>query len=155
MTASVAAPVVPPFAVVPGRQVKEVLHGRERAVTEVVEATYRLHAAGRTVNPPSSFLRFTDRPASRIIALAASLGGDGTRVDGLKWIASFPANVRSGIPGPRPCSSSTTPSPATPSPAWRARSSAPPGLPRPRRRRPTGSAGDGRAPPASDSSAPA
>ncbi|WP_435190645.1 2,3-diaminopropionate biosynthesis protein SbnB [Streptomyces sp. bgisy126] len=98
MTASVAAPVVPPFAVVPGRQVKEVLHGRESAVTRVVEDTYRLHAEGRTVNPPSSFLRFTDRPASRIIALAASLGGDESRVDGLKWIASFPANVRSGIP---------------------------------------------------------
>ncbi|MER7956946.1 2,3-diaminopropionate biosynthesis protein SbnB [Streptomyces sp. NPDC096030] len=98
MNTTVAAPVVPPFAVVSGRQVKEVLKGRESEVTKVVEATYRLHAAGRTVNPPSSFLRFDDRPTSRIIALAASLGGDETRVDGLKWIASFPANVRSGLP---------------------------------------------------------
>ncbi|MFE5942846.1 2,3-diaminopropionate biosynthesis protein SbnB [Streptomyces sp. NPDC056480] len=98
MNAPAAALEVPPFAVIPGRQVKEILRGRENAVTKVVEATYRLHAAGRTVNPPSSFLRFPDRPTSRIISLAASIGGDEDQVDGIKWIASFPANVRSGIP---------------------------------------------------------
>ncbi|MFI2372211.1 2,3-diaminopropionate biosynthesis protein SbnB [Streptomyces sp. NPDC018833] len=91
------ARTVPPFAVVPGEQVKSVLDCREKAVVDVVEATYRLHGAGRTVNPPSSFLRFPDRPSSRIIALPASLGGR-ARVDGLKWISSFPENVSSGIP---------------------------------------------------------
>ncbi|WP_435280611.1 2,3-diaminopropionate biosynthesis protein SbnB [Streptomyces koelreuteriae] len=90
-------PVVPSFAVIPGSQVKEVLQGREKTVVDVVESTYRLHGAGRTVNPPSSFLRFPDRPTARIIALPASLGGEG-RADGLKWISSFPANVASGIP---------------------------------------------------------
>ena len=88
---------VPPFAVVPGRQVQEVLRGREREVVALVEATYRLHGAGESVNPPSYFLRFPDRPTSRIIALPASLGGD-ARVDGLKWISSFPRNVDAGIP---------------------------------------------------------
>ncbi|MFF9016708.1 2,3-diaminopropionate biosynthesis protein SbnB [Streptomyces sp. NPDC014870] len=88
---------VPPFAVVPGRQVKQVLDGREATVTAVVEAAYQLHAAGRTVNPASTFLRFPDRPASRIIALPASLSGD-AHVDGLKWISSFPANITAGIP---------------------------------------------------------
>ncbi len=96
-TARADSPVVPSFAVIPGSQVKEVLQGREKTVVEVVEATYRLHGAGRTVNPPSSFLRFPDRPRSRIIALPASLGGEGG-VDGLKWISSCPANVASGIP---------------------------------------------------------
>ncbi|MFR9805889.1 2,3-diaminopropionate biosynthesis protein SbnB [Pseudonocardia sp. RS010] len=88
---------VPPFAVVPGAQVQAALQGREREITELVEATYRLHGAGDTVNPPSYFLRFPDRPTSRIIALPASLGGP-SPVDGLKWISSFPDNVQAGIP---------------------------------------------------------
>lgn len=92
-----AETAVPPFAVIPGGQVQHALEGREKEIVEVVEATYRLHGAGRTVNPPSSFLRFPDRPAARMIALPASLGGE-SRVDGLKWISSFPENVRSGVP---------------------------------------------------------
>ncbi len=94
----VAGPVtVPPFAVIPGGQVRRVLQGREKQIVELVEATYRLHSAGDSVNPPSYFLRFPDRPASRIIALPASVGGQ-VRVDGLKWISSFPQNVAAGIP---------------------------------------------------------
>ncbi|MFB6628440.1 2,3-diaminopropionate biosynthesis protein SbnB [Streptomyces sp. NPDC056362] len=88
---------VPPFAVVPGRQVKQVLEGQEPTVKDIVESAYRLHAEGRTVNPASTFLRFPDRTTARIIALPASLSG-ASGVDGLKWISSFPANVRSGIP---------------------------------------------------------
>ncbi|NGO71816.1 2,3-diaminopropionate biosynthesis protein SbnB [Streptomyces boncukensis] len=88
---------MPPFAVIPGAQVQRALQGRERGIVDLVEATYRLHGGGETVNPPSYFLRFPDRPSSRIIALPASLGGR-TPVDGLKWISSFPENVASGIP---------------------------------------------------------
>jgi 2,3-diaminopropionate biosynthesis protein SbnB len=88
---------VPPFAVVPGAQVQSALHGREKQIVELVEATYRLHGAGDSVNPPSYFLRFPDRPSARIIALPASVGGD-VHVDGIKWISSFPDNVSAGIP---------------------------------------------------------
>ncbi len=88
---------VPPFAVISGGQVRSALQGRERRILEVVEAAYRLHCAGDSVNPPSYFLRFPDRPSSRIIALPASIGGQ-VRVDGLKWISSFPENVVAGIP---------------------------------------------------------
>jgi N-[(2S)-2-amino-2-carboxyethyl]-L-glutamate dehydrogenase len=88
---------VPPFAVISGAQVQRVLQGREKEIVELVEATYRLHGAGDSVNPPSYFLRFPDRPSSRIIALPASIGGP-DRVDGLKWISSFPENVAAGIP---------------------------------------------------------
>lgn len=88
---------VPSFAVIPGGQVRRALEGREKDIVEVVEAAYRLHGSGRTVNPPSSFLCFPDRPTARMIALPASLGG-AARVDGLKWIASFPENVTSGVP---------------------------------------------------------
>jgi ornithine cyclodeaminase len=88
---------VPPFAVISGGQVSAALRGREREITELVEATYRVHGAGDSVNPPSYFLQFPDRPKDRIIALPASIGGS-TRVDGLKWISSFPENVAAGIP---------------------------------------------------------
>ena len=88
---------VPPFAVIPGAQVRQALRGREQQITELVEATYRRHGAGDSVNPPSCFLRFPDRPSDRIIALPASIGGP-HRVDGLKWISSFPGNVAAGLP---------------------------------------------------------
>jgi len=87
----------PPFAVISGAQVQGALRGRERQIAELVEDTYRIHGAGDSVNPPSYFLRFPDRPSSRIIALPASIGGK-LRVDGLKWISSFPENVAAGIP---------------------------------------------------------
>ncbi|MFD3808926.1 2,3-diaminopropionate biosynthesis protein SbnB [Streptomyces sp. NPDC058619] len=88
---------VPPFAVVSGTQVHQALLGREKHLVQVVQEAYRLHGAGLTVNPPSSFLRFADRRSARIIALPASIGGSAP-VDGLKWISSFPDNVASEIP---------------------------------------------------------
>lgn len=87
----------PSFSVISGAQVRRALQGQEKQVTELIEATYRWHGAGDSVNPPSYFLRFPDRPSSRIIALPASIGGQ-VRVDGLKWISSFPENVAAGIP---------------------------------------------------------
>ncbi|MGY0056165.1 2,3-diaminopropionate biosynthesis protein SbnB [Streptomyces sp. LZ34] len=87
----------PTFAVISGGQVQQALDGREKQVVELVEATYRLHGAGDSVNPPSYFLRFPDRPTARIIALPASVGGP-VHVDGMKWISSFPANVAAGLP---------------------------------------------------------
>ncbi|GAA3143127.1 2,3-diaminopropionate biosynthesis protein SbnB [Streptomyces rameus] len=88
---------VPSFAVISGEQVKKALEGSEKQLVELVEATYRLHGAGESVNPPSYFLRFPDRPTARIIALPASIGGS-VHVDGLKWISSFPENVKEGLP---------------------------------------------------------
>lgn len=91
------AATTPTFAVISGAQVQQALAGREKEIVELVEATYRLHGAGDSVNPPSYFLRFADRPKSRIIALPASIGGE-DHVDGLKWISSFPDNVTAGLP---------------------------------------------------------
>ncbi|MGW4215317.1 2,3-diaminopropionate biosynthesis protein SbnB [Lentzea sp. NPDC004789] len=88
---------VPSFAVISGAQVQRALRGRENRIVEVVEAAYRRHCAGDSVNPPSCFLRFPDRPSARIIALPAAIGGQ-VRVAGLKWISSFPENVAAGLP---------------------------------------------------------
>ena len=96
-SARTTAVTTPPFAVISGGQVQQVLQGREKEIMTLVEATYRLHGAGDSVNPPSYFLRFPDRPSARIIALPASIGGP-VRVDGLKWISSFPQNVAAGLP---------------------------------------------------------
>src|SRR5215475_2827064 len=88
---------VPSFSVISGGQVQHSLQGREKQIVALVESTYRLHCAGDSVNPPSYFLLFPDRPTSRIIALPASIGGH-LKVDGIKWISSFPENVAAGIP---------------------------------------------------------
>ncbi|NMO53363.1 2,3-diaminopropionate biosynthesis protein SbnB [Actinoplanes sp. TBRC 11911] len=87
----------PSFAVIPGTAVQAALAGREAEVMDLIESAYRLHGSGRTVNPPSYFLRFPDRPEARIIALPAAVGGE-VDTAGLKWISSFPANVAEGLP---------------------------------------------------------
>ena len=94
---------VPPFAVISGAQVQDALQGREKQIVELVEATYRLHGEGASVNPPSYFLRFPDRPAARIIALPASIGGLTTSVLGRCSRA-----LRSAEPGPRGRSTTTS-----------------------------------------------
>jgi ornithine cyclodeaminase len=88
---------VPSFAVISGAQVHQAISGREAQVTDMIEAAYRLHGQGATVNPDSYFLRFPDRPSSRIIALPASVKGE-VDVHGIKWISSFPDNVQNGLP---------------------------------------------------------
>ncbi len=92
-----ATPSAPSFTVVSGRQVLDVLDGNETRVIDLVRETYLQHAAGDTVNPPSYFLRFPDRPSARIIALPASIGS-ARGVDGIKWISSVPENLGRGMP---------------------------------------------------------
>jgi 2,3-diaminopropionate biosynthesis protein SbnB len=62
-------PQVPPFAVIPGRQVHGVLNGNEKRVVEIVEAAYRVHGGGDTVNPPSSFPENVQRGVPRASAV--------------------------------------------------------------------------------------
>jgi 2,3-diaminopropionate biosynthesis protein SbnB len=86
------------FDVVPGKIVKGVLDSSALAVVDLVEDAYLRHDDGKTVNPDSYFLRFPDRPDSRIIALPAAAELAGAEVAGIKWIASFPGNVAAGLP---------------------------------------------------------
>ncbi|HEY5883520.1 MAG TPA: 2,3-diaminopropionate biosynthesis protein SbnB [Pyrinomonadaceae bacterium] len=81
----------PIFDVVPGPVVKRVIDANKKKVFDAVEAAYRLHDSGSTLNPDSYFLRYPDNPNARIIALPAHLGGE-VQKSGIKWISSFPEN---------------------------------------------------------------
>lgn len=84
----------PEFRVYSGAQVRRVLDADRAAVVAAVEAAYRAHAEGRSVNPDSYFLRFPGRDGDRIIALPAHyVPESGAAVTGIKWISSFPGNV--------------------------------------------------------------
>lgn len=63
----------------------------------VVRDCYLAHDEGRSINPPSFFLRFPDRPNSRIIGLPTHLAQP-WELSGIKWIASYPDNIRKGLP---------------------------------------------------------
>ena len=89
-------PSAPTFYVVSGSTVKRVIDDNRKQVFDAVEAAYRLHASGNTVNPDSYFLRYPDKPSARIIALPAHLGGAVQR-SGIKWISSFPENRASNL----------------------------------------------------------
>ncbi|VVE86409.1 2,3-diaminopropionate biosynthesis protein SbnB [Pandoraea bronchicola] len=91
---------LPQFRVFTGEQIDAAICEGKSAVLDTVEAAYRAHNAGRTVNPESQFLRFPDAQRNRIIALPAHIrDGDGDDgVTGIKWISSFPENIERGMP---------------------------------------------------------
>ncbi len=86
-----------PFSVISGQVVHRLIHDDLSGCLEVVRSAYAAHDAQRTVSPASVFLRFPDRPNARIIGLPAHLAVP-VPVSGLKWIASYPDNIRSGFP---------------------------------------------------------
>jgi N-[(2S)-2-amino-2-carboxyethyl]-L-glutamate dehydrogenase len=85
------------FSIISGSIVDKILHTDYNKVVEIIEQAYIEHGAGRSINPDSYFLKFPDKPESRIIALPAHLGGT-FNISGIKWISSFPANIKDGIP---------------------------------------------------------
>jgi N-[(2S)-2-amino-2-carboxyethyl]-L-glutamate dehydrogenase len=91
---------VPTFRVVTGKTVDGILRKNQREVVSVIEAAYRRHFDGATVNPDSYFLRFPEAAANRIIALPAHIQSSSASdsVTGIKWISSFPGNLSLGVP---------------------------------------------------------
>src|SRR3989475_10168653 len=85
------------LSIINGKTVNDIVRAHRPECMDVVKHAYLAHARGQAINPHSYFLRFPEKPDSRIIALPSSLG-DGFHVAGLKWIASYPANVQRGFP---------------------------------------------------------
>lgn len=79
-----------------GKEIAGILDGREAEVSSVVSNAYITHKRGNTALPRSMFLRFPNNASNRIIALPGLLG-DAEPVAGIKWIASFPGNIRNGM----------------------------------------------------------
>jgi len=75
-----------------GSDVLTLLSGRERDVIEAVRSAYEAHGRGESSLPPSTFLRFPNDHANRIIALPAYLGGE-FETAGIKWVSSFSGNL--------------------------------------------------------------
>lgn len=73
------------------------LHGRERVLMDLAAKAYITHGRGQSCLPHSEYLRFPGMERERIIPKAGWLGGD-QPVAGIKWISSFPDNVRAGMP---------------------------------------------------------
>src|SRR4249920_903416 len=86
-----------PFAVITAETILPLIREDLGGCIAVVRDAYLAQAEGRGVNPRSVFMRFADRPDCRIIALPSHLGTP-SRTSGLKWVASYPANVARGLP---------------------------------------------------------
>jgi ornithine cyclodeaminase len=85
------------FSIITGQTVYRIIHEDLQGCVDVVREAYIEHSQGTTVNPPSFFLRFVDRPNARIIGLPAHITVP-QKTSGIKWIASFPDNIQGGFP---------------------------------------------------------
>src|SRR6266498_1229152 len=85
------------LSIINGKTVLDIVRAHRSECIQIVREAYLAHADGQCVNPDSYFLQFPDKPDCRIIALPAYLGKN-FHVAGLKWIASYPANVQRGFP---------------------------------------------------------
>jgi 2,3-diaminopropionate biosynthesis protein SbnB len=85
------------LSIINGKTVFDIIRAHRDECIGIVRDAYLAHADRQSVNPDSYFLKFPDKPDCRIIALPAYIG-NGFDVAGLKWIASFPANVQRGFP---------------------------------------------------------
>lgn len=85
------------LVVVPKEAVREVIGTDFEAVESHVATAYVNHFNGNTVLPHSLFLRPQAPEGSRIIALPAySSGADGDAAVGVKWVSSYPSNLKLG-----------------------------------------------------------
>jgi 2,3-diaminopropionate biosynthesis protein SbnB len=77
-------------------EVGSLLNAGEETLMQTVKMAYQVHGRGDSSLPHSTFLRFPDNEENRIIALPAYLDGD-SNIAGIKWVSSFPANIKKGL----------------------------------------------------------
>jgi 2,3-diaminopropionate biosynthesis protein SbnB len=82
----------PDLAIIPGSVVRKVLEGQEELVLGAVRDAYIAHGAGLTKTPGTKPLYAS---GGRFFAMPASIE-DARPVIGVKWVASFVANVAAG-----------------------------------------------------------
>src|SRR3989454_11976147 len=85
------------LSIINGKTVFDVVRAHRAECIRIVREAYLAHADGQSGNHDTYSLRFPDKPDCRIIALTAYLGKN-FDVAGLKWIASYPANIQRGFP---------------------------------------------------------
>src|SRR2546430_9449870 len=85
------------LSIINGKSVFDIVRAHRSECIRIVQEAYLAHANGQAVNPDSYFLQFPGKPDCRIIALPAYVGNN-FDVAGLKWIASYPANIQRGFP---------------------------------------------------------
>jgi N-[(2S)-2-amino-2-carboxyethyl]-L-glutamate dehydrogenase len=85
------------LSIITGKVIKQITDRNTDIIYEIIKNTYLQHEQHNTINPSSFFLRFPDKPISRIIALPAALI-DNQKIAGIKWIGSNPDNIKQGFP---------------------------------------------------------
>ena len=90
-------PPKPGLQLIKADAIRRVLQGNAEEIEQLVARAYQAHHQQETVNPDSYFLRFPDSDRNRIIALPAAIATKDLQVSGIKWIASYPANLSKGL----------------------------------------------------------
>ncbi len=89
--------VEPALQILTGPMISKIMTDNLSALYDVIRHAYFAHYNQQTVLPPSSFMRFPDKPAARIIALPAAIIQAKQKLAGIKWIASHPDNIYQGL----------------------------------------------------------
>lgn len=78
--------------------VKSIINQNKKKIIQIVKETYLDYRNGNCINPDSFFLQFPDHDRNRIIGLAASNTVGENQISGIKWVASYPDNLKQDIP---------------------------------------------------------
>lgn len=85
------------FKVIPSHLITQIVDQSHKDIYQIIKKSYLAHENNQSINPKSCFLRFPEKPSSRIIALPAVINHDDKWKLGIKWISSFPENISKNL----------------------------------------------------------